>query len=185
MPRPTKLTDPVAVAIAAAVSSCASLRAAAGAAGVSEASLHAWMARGRSERARLEAATGELEALPRARSAVARKARMAAQKAAQPVPGELRYLEFLERIEHADADAQVLAAERIASAGVDEWRAAAWLLERRDPATFGPPKARVAVEGSGDGGPLVSIVAGDATDPETRRLAHELLARQAGRAHTH
>lgn len=184
MPRPTKLTAPVTAAIALAVQGCASYRAAAGNAGVSEASLHAWMARGRTERRRLETATGALEALPkRARTLAARKARMAAQKAAQPIPEELRFLEFLERIEHADSQAQVRAAAQIAQAGAEEWRANAWLLERRDPGTFGPPKARVALEGSEEGRPLVSIVAVDAGDPVTRSLAHALLERQAGRAH--
>lgn len=48
-------------------------------------------------------------------------------------------------------------------------------------------KPRQALELAGDPAsetpiPLVSIVAGDASDPVTRRLAHALLARQAGRA---
>jgi hypothetical protein len=183
MPRPTKLTAPVAEKIALAIKGCASYKAAAEHAGVSRASFNAWMARGRSELSRLEAATDALEALPkRARSAAARKARMAAQRAAQPHPDELRYLDFLDTITQADAQAQVRAAAQIAAAGADEWRANAWLLERRDPETFGPPQARVALEGSETGAPLVSIVAVDAQDPETRRLAHELLARAAGRA---
>jgi hypothetical protein len=160
VPRPSKLTTWVADQIALAVKGAASFKAAAELAGVAERSLHAWRARGRAERERLESAALALEALPkRARTAQARKARMAAQRAAQPLPDELRYLELDELLEHADAEAQGGAAAQLAAAGANEWRAAAWLLERRDPEHFGPPRARVAVSGVEDG-PIALNVSG-------------------------
>src|SRR5262249_18010275 len=138
-----------------AVKGGASFKAAAELAGVAERTLHAWRARGRAEHERLESATLAWEALPkRARTAQARKARMAAQRAAQPLPDELRYLQLDELLEHADAEAQVRAAAQIAQAGAQEWRAAAWLLERRDPEHFGAPRARVAVAGSVEAPPV-------------------------------
>src|SRR5205814_6946666 len=135
-----KLTPHVADQIVLAVKGCAAFKAAAAHVGVSETTFHAWMARGRAERDRLEAAQRQLEELPkRPRTEAARKARARAQRDAQPQPSELPYLTFVDRIEQADGEAQVRSAALIA-AGADSWRANAWLLERRDAASFGSPK---------------------------------------------
>jgi transposase len=147
--RPTKLTETVAADIALAVADGATFKAAAGRAGVGERTYREWMARGRSERERLEAAQRELALLPkRARSAAAKKAKQAMQRAAQPRATELPFLDLLERAERADDTAQVRAVAQITAAGATDWRAAAWLLERRDPANYSA-RSRVAVEGAG------------------------------------
>jgi integrase len=134
MARPTKLTDSVADKIVLAVRGASTFNAAARFAGVGETTFYRWLSRGRAERLRLERAADELEALPkRVRSERARKARIAALRAAEPKVDELRFLEFVERIEQADGEAQVRAAAQIAAAGATHWRAAAWFLERREP----------------------------------------------------
>lgn len=156
--RPTKLTAKVQEAIADAVTGAASYKAAAMHAGVSETTFHVWLARGRAERDRLAGAEAALQGFPaRARSDAARQARVRAERACTPLTGEAPYLAFLQRIELADAEGQVRAAGLVAKAGETDWRAAAWLLERRDPGTFGPP--RQALEHTGpDGGPPVALV---------------------------
>jgi hypothetical protein len=181
MGRHTKLTEAIVAELELAVNGAASYKLAAEHAGISERTFHAWRTRGRTEQDRLEQAEEHLDrqpAKPRTKKAKAEKA--AAIKAARPLPDEEPFLQFLQRIAKANAAAVVRAEAQIAAAAGDDWRAAAWLVERRDP-LYASPKARVQLEGSETGAPLVSIVAVDAGDPETRRLAHALLARRAGR----
>lgn len=122
MARPSKLTPRLRERIALAVSSGASYRAAAASAGVAESTLHLWLARGRAE-----------------------------QGAARRARGEARYVLLVEAVEQASARAEVRAAALFSRAAENDWRAAAWFLERRDPQTFG---RRLSVEHTGDDGPV-------------------------------
>lgn len=93
------------------------------------------------------------------------------QAGAQPdAHPELR--EFYEAATRARARAKVDALKRVRCAMGDEWRAAAWYLERSYPAEYG----RVRVEHSGpDGGPLEFARGTDLTrlsDDELEQLQH-------------
>jgi hypothetical protein len=156
MARPTKLTEPIAKQIELAVRDGASYRVAAKHAGVSERTFHRWMTRGQDEQERIEAA----------------EAREASERSCCPRRAEKSFWQFWQRIEQADAEAQVRAAAQISAAAAKDWRAAAWLLERRDPATFGPPQARLSVEGVAEAPPIVAV-----DDEEAADAAHEFLRR--------
>lgn len=133
MARPSKLTPALRERISQALSAGASYRAAAVSAGVGDSTLRAWLARGRVEQAAGRPARGTQRAIKRARR-------------------EAPYVELLESVEQAAARAEVRAALLIAKAAETDWRAAAWFLERRDPATFGQ---RLALEHTGpEGGPV-------------------------------
>jgi hypothetical protein len=103
-------------------------------------------------------------------------ARARAQRDAQPQPSELPYLTFADRVEQADGEAQVRSAALIA-AGADSWRANAWLLERRDAASFGSPKHRGAVNGSSGAAPAPTSAGPRdlVRDKATSDAAHEFL----------
>jgi hypothetical protein len=62
------------------------------------------------------------------------------------------------RVEKAEADVEVRLAAQIVQAVPDDWRAAAWLLERRRPASYGRAQA--------------AVVAADASAPA--KAAHPL-----------
>ena len=70
------------------------------------------------------------------------------------------YFEFFGTVEQANARAQVLFAKRIKSAAADDWRAAAWMLERRYPKAYG---ARI--------GAIDEKVIDDTIESELARLA--------------
>jgi len=96
--------------------------------GITAAGLHKWLKRGRDERERIE--NGE-----------------------EANENESRYVEFVEAVENARAEAEVRAVALIQQAGqAGTWQASAWYLERSYPARWG---RREKVEHSGpDGGPI-------------------------------
>lgn len=53
------------------------------------------------------------------------------------------YIEFAERVEQAQAEAEVRLVAEIARAARDSWQAAAWLLERVAPTRYGKPSVRM------------------------------------------
>ena len=90
------------------------------------------------------------------------------------------YLEFVEAVEKAEADAEVfdIALIRQAAQG-GNWQAAAWIRERKDPAKWGRRDvAKVELTGS-DGGPLDFRVAMGVDQSAIEGLA-EVLALRAG-----
>ena len=54
--------------------------------------------------------------------------------------GEAAYLPFFREVTKAEAEAEEIFASRISAHSLDSWQAAAWMLERRHPATWGPRK---------------------------------------------
>ncbi len=98
-------------------------------AGLSRHTLYSWMRRGREEADRIAAG-------------------------ADPNPAEAIYVNILNTIEKARAEAVVRNVTLIQNAARDgSWQAAAWWLERTRPAQYG---RRLATEVSGpDGGPIV------------------------------
>jgi transposase-like protein len=112
--RPSKLTPAVRKRIALAVEAGATYTTAAEFAGVTDRTLRSWLARGRAE-----------------------------QDARKPDRSERQYVLLLEAVEQASARAEVRAAHMISKAAENDWRAAAFFLERRDPANWGK---RLAVE---------------------------------------
>jgi len=84
------------------------------AAGVSSQVFYVWMARGRDE----------LE-------------RLADNPGAEQDPNEAVFVEFLEAIEKARAEAEQARVKTIKTASKKQWQAAAWLLERQHPDRWG------------------------------------------------
>lgn len=144
MARPTKLTAALAEQLAAGVAAGATYRAAAAAAGVGERTLHDWLTRGRRERDRRARAREELQQISKRRGNAAARQRAAARRDEKPVASETPFEELLERVEKASGVAEVRAAAQIAAAGAESWRAAAWFLERRDPASWAAPRVLAA-----------------------------------------
>lgn len=102
-------------------------------AGLSRARFFAAMARGRAERDRLDEG-GEPSA----------------------DPDEALYVEFVNEVERARAEAEIRAISNIRLAGAKNWQAEAWFLERTNPQRFG---RRIAAEVTGkDGGPVEAHV---------------------------
>lgn len=131
MARPARLNPDRAQRIAELVAAGNNVDTAAAAGGISEAAFYSWMARGRKERDRL---AGSSRAKPKASEAI--------------------YVEFLETIEKARAEAEARLVLLIHKAAQEPrtWQAAAWLLERRDPGKWGRPwrpQPAQAAEGKG------------------------------------
>jgi len=119
--RPSKLTTSTTEAVTAGLTAGLYLDDAARAAGIAPSTLYAWLRRGR-----------------------------AAEVADTPEPGDLEFLEFLEAVEKARAEARRAAVSIILDAARGgTWQAAAWYLERTAPDKYGrgaPPRHPVNAE---------------------------------------
>ena len=113
--RPTDLTPTTQERIALAIRGGNDNKVAAAHAGIGESTFYAWLDRGRKERARL-----------------------AASSRAKPRASETPFVEFLEAIQKAQADAETRNVALIAKAAQEgTWTAAAWWLERKYPERWG------------------------------------------------
>ena len=130
MARPTKLTPEVHATIVAAIGTGVPYRVSAALAGVHESSFHAWINRGKEEKARIE-------------------------EGARPNPRERPFLEFLEDSTRARADGIAALVAKVRLHADHDFRAAAWLLERADPDNF---SQRVMQTGPGGGPVKVRVV---------------------------
>lgn len=115
---------------------------AAAAAGVNAATFHNWMARGRVERDRL-----------------------ARTPKGKPRASEVRYLEFLEAIEKARAEALATAIGEIRKAGQRDWKALAWWAERTYPELYGRPWRPQGDKESDGKGAIVKAIEGAVDTP--------------------
>ncbi len=116
MARPTLFTPERTRKIVELISAGNNQETAAAAAGVSAATLYNWLQRGRLEQERLDA-----------------------NPKLKPRKTEAPFLEFMEDVKRARAEADARLVLLISKAAQDPktWQAAAWLLERRDPARWG------------------------------------------------
>jgi hypothetical protein len=110
--------------------------------------------------------------LPKRRTK-AQRARLAELFAlAEPLPPERAYLDFAVHVERARAEAEVALVALITRASREDWRAAAWLLERSKPQRWGRrDNVTLDVGVNADGAP-------GATDPvELADAGHDMLRR--------
>ena len=118
------------------------------AAGISEKSFYNWMTRGFTERERLATVPN-----------------------AKPNTNEVIFLQFLQRVEQARAEAIAKKVAVIAKSGVDgDWRAAAWWLERQVSDEFGKTD-RVEIGGTNGDAIKVQVEMGDLEDKIAKVLA--------------
>lgn len=165
-------------AIHQALSTGASIRAAAEAAGIAESTYYKWAARGRKELERIEAAQQALAELPRG---TAKTKREAAKRAAKPIAAEKPYVEFVEGATRARATIEVQLINHIVTAAQSgDWRAAAWIMERRgDPEWFKTERHEVS---GPEGKPIETVnQTPNYADPEVRKHAEGLLRARSGR----
>lgn len=151
MARPTLLSTERANQIAALIVAGNDQETAALASGVSKSAHYNWLARGRAERDRLDS-----------------------NPKLKPKASEMPFLEYVEAIEKARAEAEARLVLRIAKAAEEPktWQAAAWLLERRDPKRWGRV-SRTEISGP-DGGAIQSEVVSTVSDAELAALADKI-----------
>jgi hypothetical protein len=91
-------------------------------------------------------------------------------------PHCLRYRRFAEDLEKAEAEAETLTMSAIVHAGKADWRALAWILERRGPQRWSPKLTQKVLNESE--GTLAEFLAKE-LEAEQRRLAEELTPERA------
>jgi hypothetical protein len=124
------------------------IRKAVTASGIAEKTFYNWMARGMAERERLSLVPN-----------------------AKENPTEVIFLQFLQRVEQARAEAITKKVAVIAKAGNDgDWRAAAWYLERQVPEDFGATN-RLEIGGTNGEAIKVQVEMGDLEDKIAKVLA--------------
>jgi len=146
--RKSGLTPEVQRRIVAALNAGNYLESAAGAAGVTPAALHGWLARGRAARDLVDVdgtnrcPTCESEGSDPCLTGSGRtaaKPHVRRPKRTDATPGdETPYVEFVDAVERARAGAEVQAVALIRNAALaGDWRAASWYLERSYPDRWG------------------------------------------------
>lgn len=124
------------------------IRVAVASAGIAEKSFYSWMARGLAERERLNLVKG-----------------------AKENPTEVIFLQFLQQVERAKAEAIAKKVAVIAKSGNDgDWRAAAWWLERQLPEEFGKTD-RFEIGGTNGEAIKIQVEMGDLEDKIAKVLA--------------
>lgn len=124
------------------------IRKAVTASGIAEKTFYNWMTRGMAERERLSLVPD-----------------------AKENPTEVIFLQFLQRVEQARAEAITKKVAVIAKAGNDgDWRAAAWYLERQVPEDFGKTD-RFEIGGTNGEAIKVQVEMGDLEDKIAKVLA--------------
>lgn len=149
--RPTKLTDELQEKIITAIRGGCYVETAVVYAGINKDTFYAWLRRGAAELERVN-----------------RNARNRVRIAEQP------YIEFSDAVMQAQAETEMIDITRVGLAGREDWRAAAWRLERKFPDRWG---RRDALELTGkDRGPIelevssVAEVTRDAARIKVERL---------------
>lgn len=144
MAMPTKLTPEVQEKIVSALNAGNYQDTAARYAGITRATFYNWLERGRIERERIE--SGE-----------------------KPSKSEAIYVEFIEAIEQARANAEVRAVALIQKAATEgNWRAAQFFLERSHPQRWGALN-RTEISGP-QGGPIETMIDAETLDEKLTAL---------------
>ena len=137
--RPSKINEERAAKIIRAVRAGNYIETAAALAGINKSTLYAWMKRGAAEMDRLES-----------------------DPKAKPRKSELPFLDFSNAINIALAEAENRDIEAINAAIHDDWRAAAWRLERKFPDRWGrKDRLQAEIENKGHVGLNLVISYGD------------------------
>lgn len=107
-------------------------------AGISEATLYNWLAKGRDEEAPdLEGKTvKELRTLAKQHNIKGASKMNTAQLQAAILKASNIFADFLAEMNLAEASGMATHVQNITTAGLEDWRASAWYLERRDPANW-------------------------------------------------
>lgn len=157
--RPDKLTPETQDRIVKMLLAGNYLETAAAAAGITKSTLYEWLRRGTRVR------NGEVP--PSKQSAFDKRASV-----------------FSDAVEKAAAQAEALMVQRITVASEEDWRAAAWRLERRHPDRWGRKRLDVTSDGEPlEGSPLFIMVEGDAdADPFITDSPDEFDRRSKGTA---
>lgn len=153
MARPSKLDDVLQGKLVARIRAGAFAEQAARACGIAPSTFYAWQARGR--------------------AAIASGTKA---KAEQP------FVSLVEALDEALADAEIHATTVLRAAMGDDWRAAAWYLERRHPKRWSRKAAEAQLdEGAGDvdAPPPVDVEVGA---PEVTAAAHDFLRSLTGQS---
>jgi len=79
-----------------------------------------------------------------------------------------KYVRFLEAVEHAEAEVELELISKVKDYAPKDWRAAAWLLERRHPDRWGH---RQKIEHSGPNGGGIPLEFAKMTEAQLRALA--------------
>jgi transposase len=135
MGRPVKLTPEVQEDICAAIRAGNYIEPSAIRAGVSKSTLYSWLKKGKTEADRVDRAV-----------AVGRRAKVTAKL--KP------YVDFLDAVKKAEAEAEARDVAIISKAAMTQWQAAAWRLERKHYDRWG---RRQALEHSGPQGKPVKV----------------------------
>lgn len=92
---------------------------------------------------------------------------------------DLEIVAFKKAIDKAKAKSLERLLSIISDAALDDWKAAAWLLERLNPEHFGPPKQKTEITGK-DNGPVEIFL----TDEERQKKVLEILNEAAKRTNS-
>lgn len=151
MARPTLLTPERTQKIAELIVAGNDAETAVVASGISTTTYYNWMARGRAE-----------------------IARMVDTNRSKPKAAEAIFVEFVETIEKARAEAEARLVILVSKAAADPktWQAATWLLERREPKRWGRIN-RTEITGA-DGGAIQSETVVKVSDAELVALADQI-----------
>lgn len=138
--RPTDLTDEIQAKIIGYIRLGAYIETAAVATGIVKQTFFNWLKWGNDARSKLNAGEDGLS------------------------KRERRFIQFLDSIEKAQAEAELLDLQTIRASSATNWQAAAWRLERRHPGRWGRRDTVIAEHSGPDGGPIVGIEGGQAAE---------------------
>ena len=137
--RPSKFSEERADKIIRAIRAGNYIETAAALAGVHKSTLYAWLKRGSAEADRLDA-----------------------DPKAKPKKTELPFLNFSDAVDIALAEAENMDVQAITAAAAEDWRAAAWRLERKFPDRWGrKDRLQAEVENKGHVGLNLVVSYGD------------------------
>jgi hypothetical protein len=161
--KPTKLTPKTVEAICEGIEMGMDYKHAAMRARVSYSSFNSWMQQGRAVREAIEEA---------------------GEKGVEVSTADKRYLNFLEAVEEANAEAMAYHLDNLESHSRAQPQVSQWLLERRFPETFGPPVVRKELSGRGGQPIQTEDVSAPFTAEERANRLRELLALAEAREET-